>query len=61
MGFMRNVFSFGMGTIFGVYLAQTYTLPPLKMLYDQGLEMGKALEKAYKKQEPNPPKAKEDA
>ena len=61
MGLVGNVFSFGMGTIFGVYLAQTYTLPPLKMLYEQGLEMGKALEKAYKKKELTPPKAKEDA
>lgn len=49
MSFFRPLLAFGVGTAFGVYLAQTYDLPPLQQLLDLAVAAGRQLEEAYRK------------
>eukprot|EP00897_Mesotaenium_endlicherianum_P009244 jgi/Mesen1/8348/ME000463S07800 len=58
MGLFKSLFSFAVGTTFGVYVAQTYNLPPLQQLVDAGLAYGKKLEELYRK--PDEPEGKPD-
>ncbi|KAJ7558611.1 hypothetical protein O6H91_04G048100 [Diphasiastrum complanatum] len=49
MGLIRSTFSFSLGTLFGVYLAQNYNLPNVQGLVNIGLLMAKQIEAAYRK------------
>ncbi|KAK9277724.1 hypothetical protein L1049_007271 [Liquidambar formosana] len=55
MGIIRSSFSFMMGTVFGVYVAQNYNVPNIKKLTNTGLLIAKHLEENYRK-----PKKKDD-
>ncbi|XP_059637550.1 uncharacterized protein LOC132279551 [Cornus florida] len=56
MGIIRSNFLFMMGTVCGVYVAQNYNVPNIKMLANTALVMAKHLEENYRK----PKKNKED-
>ena len=45
---MSNLFSFIMGTCSGVYLAQNYDIPDIKILTDKILNYLKSIEKKEK-------------
>lgn len=55
MGIIRSSFSFIMGTVCGVYIAQNYDVPNIKKLTNTGLYMAKHIEEKYRK-----PKRKDD-
>ncbi|KAF8412996.1 hypothetical protein HHK36_000968 [Tetracentron sinense] len=49
MGIIRSSFSFLMGTVCGVYIAQNYNVPNIKKLANTGLLMAKHIEENYRK------------
>ncbi|KAK4256404.1 hypothetical protein QN277_009276 [Acacia crassicarpa] len=49
MGIIRSSLSFITGTIFGVYLAQSYQLPNIKKLTETATFMAEEIEKKYRK------------
>ncbi|XP_065871313.1 uncharacterized protein [Euphorbia lathyris] len=55
MGIIRSCFSFILGTVSGVYIAQNYDVPNIKKLASTGLFMAKLMEEKYRK-----PKSKKD-
>ncbi|KAB2632486.1 hypothetical protein C1H46_001611 [Malus baccata] len=55
MGIIRSSFSFLMGTVFGVYVAQNYDVPNIQKLSTTGLLIAKHIEENYRK-----PKKKEE-
>lgn len=55
MGIIRRGFSFILGTMTGIYLAQNYNVPNIKKLANTGLLIAKHLEQQYRK-----PKKKDD-
>ncbi|OVA09806.1 Protein of unknown function DUF4535 [Macleaya cordata] len=55
MGIIRSSFSFLMGTVCGIYVAQNYNVPNIKKLANMGLAKFKETEQSYRK-----PKKKND-
>ncbi|KAI3727471.1 hypothetical protein L6452_16086 [Arctium lappa] len=55
MGLIKSSFSFMMGTVFGIYVAQNYDVPNIHKLYKTGLVIAKHYEENYRK-----PKKKDD-
>ncbi|KAI3444718.1 hypothetical protein Pfo_001383 [Paulownia fortunei] len=55
MAIIRRSFTFMAGTLFGVYIAQNYSVPNVSRLFKGGLVMAKHLEETYRK--PNKSKA----
>ncbi|CAI7832234.1 unnamed protein product [Closterium sp. NIES-54] len=51
MGMFKSFLSFCAGTTFGIYVAQTYNLPPLRVVVDRAIAVGKQLEDAYRKRD----------
>ncbi|EFJ12290.1 hypothetical protein SELMODRAFT_124561 [Selaginella moellendorffii] len=49
MGLIRSGFSFTLGTLFGIYLAQNYNIPNVQGIVNVGLVMAKQIERAYRK------------
>ncbi|XP_068651393.1 uncharacterized protein [Aristolochia californica] len=49
MGIIRSSFSFLLGTVCGVYVAQNYNVPNIKKLANTGLLMAKHVEETYRK------------
>ncbi|BBN19697.1 hypothetical protein MPTK1_8g12840 [Marchantia polymorpha subsp. ruderalis] len=49
MGLIRSTFSFSMGTLFGVYIAQNYSVPNIQGLIKTGLVIARHLEEQYRK------------
>ncbi|KAL3814942.1 hypothetical protein ACJIZ3_016216 [Penstemon smallii] len=56
MGMMRRSFTFVAGTLFGLYIAQNYSVPNVSKLFNYGFVMAKHLEETYRK--PNVVKTK---
>ncbi|KNA06014.1 hypothetical protein SOVF_184990 [Spinacia oleracea] len=48
-GIIRSSFSFIVGTVCGVYVAQNYNVPNMKKLADTGMAMFRHLEQTYRK------------
>jgi hypothetical protein len=55
MGIIRSSFSFIMGTVCGIYIAQTYNVPNIKKLGHCAVSMAKQVEEKYRK-----PKSRDD-
>ncbi|XP_010264252.1 PREDICTED: uncharacterized protein LOC104602319 [Nelumbo nucifera] len=55
MGIIRSSFSFMLGTLCGVYVAQNYNVPNIKKLASTGLLIAKHIEETYRK-----PKKRDD-
>ncbi|MCO5564432.1 hypothetical protein L7F22_018093 [Adiantum nelumboides] len=55
MGFIRSTFSFLMGTVVGVYVAQNYDVPNVRKLYHTGLSMARQVEESHRKDGPKKP------
>ncbi|TKY64644.1 hypothetical protein E2542_SST14542 [Spatholobus suberectus] len=49
MGIIRSCFSFIAGTVFGVYMAQSYQVPDVKKEADTALLQAKQVEEKYRK------------
>ncbi|GMN40958.1 hypothetical protein TIFTF001_010179 [Ficus carica] len=49
MGIIRSGFSFLLGTVTGVYIAQNYDVPNIKKLANTALVMAKLVEEKYRK------------
>ncbi|ESW07830.1 hypothetical protein PHAVU_010G162200 [Phaseolus vulgaris] len=49
MGIIRSCFSFIAGTVFGVYVAQSYQVPDVKKEADTALIQAKQVEEKYRK------------
>ncbi|XP_038999297.1 uncharacterized protein LOC120124790 [Hibiscus syriacus] len=49
MGIIRSSFSFIVGTVCGIYVAQNYNVPNIKKLADTALFMAKHAEEKYRK------------
>ncbi|KAK9273514.1 hypothetical protein L1049_018324 [Liquidambar formosana] len=49
MGIIGSSFTFMLGTLFGVYVAQNYKLPNIRKLANTGLVMAKHFEENYRK------------
>ncbi|CAK9159366.1 unnamed protein product [Ilex paraguariensis] len=56
MGIIRSSFTFMLGTICGVYIAQNYNVPNIRKLTNTGVFMAKKVEETYRK----PKKDKDD-
>lgn len=55
MGIFKSSFSFMLGTVCGVYIAQNYNVPNIRKLVNTGIVMAKHIEESYRK-----PKKKDD-
>jgi hypothetical protein len=49
MGIIRSSFSFTLGTMFGVYIAQNYSIPNIQTLVNTGIAIAKHMEEQYRK------------
>jgi hypothetical protein len=49
MGLIKSTFSFLVGTVVGVYVAQNYAVPNIKKLADSGLLIAQHIEETYRK------------
>ncbi|GKV12874.1 hypothetical protein SLEP1_g23964 [Rubroshorea leprosula] len=49
MGFIRRSFTFMLGTIAGIYIAQNYSVPDIRKLATMGIFMVKKVEQTYRK------------
>ena len=49
MGIIRGCFTFFTGTVFGIYLAQSYQVPDVKKEADTALIQAKQVEEKYRK------------
>ncbi|XAR70450.1 hypothetical protein NMG60_11027303 [Bertholletia excelsa] len=49
MGLIKSSFSFMVGTLCGVYVAQNYNVPNIQKLFNTGLVIAKHLEENYRK------------
>ncbi|CAL0308690.1 unnamed protein product [Lupinus luteus] len=49
MGIIRSSFSFILGTVCGVYVAQNYDVPNIRKVADSALLTAKAYEEKYRK------------
>ncbi|PWA63569.1 hypothetical protein CTI12_AA349570 [Artemisia annua] len=58
MGIIKNSFTFMIGTVCGVYIAQNYNIPNIHKLADYSLSMAKQAEERYRK--PKKPDRDED-
>ena len=56
MGFFRSAFSFTLGTVVGVFVAQNYDVPNVQKLYHTALSMVRQVEESHRKD----PKKKSD-
>lgn len=56
MGLIKSTFSFLMGTVFGVYVAQNYAVPNIRKLAGTGILIAQHMEGTYRK----PKKGNED-
>lgn len=55
MGIIRSSFSFIMGTVCGIYVAQNYNVPNIKQVANCAVSMAKQVEEKYRK-----PKSRDD-
>ncbi|TQD98519.1 uncharacterized protein LOC126627935 [Malus sylvestris] len=55
MGIIKSSFSFLMGTVAGIYIAQNYDVPNIKKLGDTAVFIAKQYEEKYRK-----PKKRDD-
>ncbi|KAJ0042825.1 hypothetical protein Pint_17218 [Pistacia integerrima] len=49
MGIIRSSFSFIVGTVSGIYIAQNYKVPNIKKLANDAILMAKRTEETYRK------------
>ncbi|XVF49358.1 hypothetical protein PTKIN_Ptkin04bG0005200 [Pterospermum kingtungense] len=49
MGIIRSSFSFILGTVCGIYIAQNYNVPNIRKLGDSAFFMAKHVEEKYRK------------
>ncbi|KAL4180497.1 hypothetical protein AMTRI_Chr13g92380 [Amborella trichopoda] len=49
MGIIKSSFSFLVGTMCGVYIAQNYNVPNIAKLMNTGIIMAKHIEEIYRK------------
>ncbi|XP_018850627.2 uncharacterized protein LOC121236729 [Juglans microcarpa x Juglans regia] len=49
MGLIKSTFSFMMGTVVGIYVAQNYAVPNIKKLAGTGLLIARHIEETYRK------------
>ncbi|EEF33468.1 uncharacterized protein LOC8265566 [Ricinus communis] len=49
MGIFRSGFSFIVGTVCGIYVAQNYNVPNIRKLTNTGLVIAKHIEETYRK------------
>ncbi|XP_058085464.1 uncharacterized protein LOC131232940 [Magnolia sinica] len=49
MGIIRSSFTFMLGTVCGIYVAQNYNVPNIKKLANTGILMAKHIEENYRK------------
>ncbi|XP_059624859.1 uncharacterized protein LOC132268133 [Cornus florida] len=49
MGIIRSGFSFVMGTVCGIYIAQNYNVPNVQRLANTAIFMAKLVEEKYRK------------
>ncbi|XP_071722150.1 uncharacterized protein [Rutidosis leptorrhynchoides] len=56
MGFIKSSFSFVLGNVCGIYIAQNYAVPNIRKLADTAVFMLKTVEEKYRK----PPKKRDD-
>lgn len=49
MGIIRSSFSFILGTVCGIYVAQNYNVPNIKKLADTAIFTAKHVEEKYRK------------
>ncbi|XP_031268128.1 uncharacterized protein LOC116126589 [Pistacia vera] len=49
MGIIRSSFSFIVGTVSGIYIAQNYKVPNIKKLANDAIIMAKRTEETYRK------------
>ncbi|XAR71811.1 hypothetical protein NMG60_11018239 [Bertholletia excelsa] len=49
MGIIRSCFSFMMGTVCGIYIAQNYNVPSVQKLANTAIFMAKLVEQSYRK------------
>lgn len=49
MGIIRSSFSFMLGTVCGIYIAQNYDVPNIRKLVNTGIFMAKHMEEKYRK------------
>ncbi|KAG2677608.1 hypothetical protein I3843_12G107400 [Carya illinoinensis] len=49
MGLIKSTFSFMVGTVVGVYVAQNYAVPNIKKLAGTGLLIARHIEETYRK------------
>ncbi|KAL5744311.1 hypothetical protein ACOSP7_027171 [Xanthoceras sorbifolium] len=55
MGIIRSSFSFILGTVCGIYVAQNYDVPNIKKLANSAIFTAKVIEEKYRK-----PKRRDD-
>ena len=49
MGIIKTTFSFMVGTLCGIYIAQNYNIPNIRKVANSGLVMANHIEETYRK------------